>query len=204
MEPTCGTTHFGRLLDRIRAGEPTARDQLINDAYGRVHDLAHFILRGEFPDARRGIETDDIAIETLERFTVRLREGLLRVPDNPAELFGYAATIIRNLVIDEVKRRAGPKFRTQFPDGELHPDHEDDRSGGLSNGVLDRLAMQEAVAQLSEDERKLVNLRYVWGLSDDEIAAELACDPSTVRRRLRRILERLRDELEPPDRNGKA
>jgi RNA polymerase sigma factor (sigma-70 family) len=202
MEPTSGTTHFGRLLERIRAGDPTAKDQLINDAYRRVHDLAHFILNGQFRDARRGIETDDVVSETFAKFTVRLHEGLARVPDNPAEMFGYAAKIIRHVVLDEVRKRAGPQFRTQFPAGEVPPDQRDGRADGLSNGVLERLAMQEAVARRSDDERKLIDLKFVWGLNDDEMAAELGCDPSTVRRRMRKLLKRLRDELEPPERDG--
>jgi RNA polymerase sigma-70 factor, ECF subfamily len=204
MESTHGTTHFGRILERIRSGDPTANEQLINDAYRRVHDLAHFILRGEFSEARRGIETDDVVIETLERFRVRLRDGLMRVPDNPAEMFGYAATIIRRLVIDEVRRRAGPRFRTQFPDGELPQDQQDVSSNGRNDAVLERLAMQEAVARLSDDERKLIDLKFVWSMNDDEIAAEVKCDPSTVRRRMRGLLKKLRDELEPPERDGNA
>ena len=48
--------------------------------------------------------------ESLEKFTQKLREGLMRVPENPAEMFGFAAQIIRNVVLDHVKKREGTKF----------------------------------------------------------------------------------------------
>jgi RNA polymerase sigma factor (sigma-70 family) len=204
MDSGPGTTHFGRLLDRIRAGDPTAKDQLINDAYQRVHALAHFMLRGEFPTAGRAIETDDVVSESLEKFTLKLREGLSRVPDSPAELFGYVATIIRNVVKDEVRRRLGRQFRTQFPPAEVPADEHDRKGEAERAAILERLALQEAVGRLPDDERRLIDMRYVWGMSDDEIGIEQGCDPSTARRRIRRILPTLRRMIEPADAAGEA
>jgi hypothetical protein len=45
------TSQFVKLLDRIRAGDESAKDELVNTSYRRVHALTHFILRGEFPNA---------------------------------------------------------------------------------------------------------------------------------------------------------
>jgi RNA polymerase sigma factor (sigma-70 family) len=199
MESTRGTTHFGRLLDRIRGGDPTAKDQLINDAYRRVHELAHFILRGQFPAMGRGLETDEVVSESLEKFTLKLREGLKRVPDNAAEMFAYVASIIRHVVLDQVRKRAGREFQTQFPSTEVPPDQQDLKGKTLGEDVLERLSVQEAVAKLPEHERRLIDLKFVWGMSDEELAAEDGCDPSTVRRRIRNILRKLRTTLEPPD-----
>ncbi len=59
MEPVSQTSHFARLLDRIRAGDATAKEQLINDAYGRVYARANYIiLKGRFraAGARSGNE----------------------------------------------------------------------------------------------------------------------------------------------------
>ncbi len=203
MESSHGTTHLGRLLDRIRAGDPGAKDQLINDAYRRVHELAHFILRGRFPESGRGIETDDVVSVSLEKFTVALRDGLMRVPDNAAEMFGYVATIIRREVITEVKKRAGRQFKTQFPSAEVPPDLHVLNGKAPPVDMLDRLWMQEAVAQLPDHERRPIDLRFIWGMSDGEIGVEEKCDPRTVRERRRRILAKLRSMLEPADQNEK-
>jgi RNA polymerase sigma factor (sigma-70 family) len=199
MDSHDGKTHFGRLLDRIRAGDPAARDQLIADAYERVHELAHLILKGRPPETRRGVETDDVVIESLEKFRRKLCEGLGHVPDNSSELFAYVAQIVRRVVIDHVRKRAGREFQTQFPAAELAPDHPDHRAGPLGVDVLERLALHEAVARLPERERRLLDWRYVWGMNDDEIAREEDCNPRTVRRRIRETLMSLRATLDPPN-----
>ena len=137
--------------------------------------------------------------ESLEKFTQKLREGLMRVPENPAEMFGFAAQIIRNVVLDHVKKREGPKFRTQFPSADV-PLAQSDRNGkALSDDVLERLSIQEAVSRLSKEDRSLIDLKYVWGMTDDEIAKVEKCNPRTVRRRLSGILLTLRRTLEPPE-----
>jgi DNA-directed RNA polymerase specialized sigma24 family protein len=197
MAPGHNTTHFSRLLDRIRAGEPSAREQLVNDAYQRVQDLTSYILRGEFPRAGQQIETDEIVSLSLEKFLRRLRKGLPRVPDNPAELFGLVGVIVRRVVICEVRRRDGPQFRTQFPSTELPTNHVPATGKGLSEEVLARLAWQEMVEQLPEDEVKLITWKYLWAWTNEEIAEEIKCNPSTVSKRLRIILLKLRQMLPP-------
>jgi RNA polymerase sigma factor (sigma-70 family) len=196
------TSHFARLLDRIRAGDPAANEQLVNDAYLRVHELTHFILRGRFPAAGRGLETDDVVSVSLENFTRMLRAGLPRVPDNPAELFGLVAQIVRRVAISEVRRRAGPKFRAQFPGAELPADQPLRDARPPQEEVMERLAWQEMVAQLPAAEAKLIDWRFVWQMTNEEIAAELSCDPSTVSKRLRKALLTLRRLMADPNGGG--
>jgi len=202
MEPGPRTSHFARLLDRIRAGDPAAKEQLINDAYERVRALAHYILKGRFPAPVRDLETGDVVSLSLEDFLRRLREGLTRVPDNPAELFGYVDRIIRNVVIDEIRRRSGPKFQTQFPRVEIPSDHQEHRNGSSEKGVLRRLIAEEAIAQLPWDQQMLFDMRYRREMSPEEIAAELGKNATTARRQLRNILRKLQEMLGAPEENG--
>lgn len=58
------------------------------------------------------------------------------------------------------------------------------------------LDLAEAVAHLQPDERRLVGLRFVGGLTSEEIARELGGSASSVRGRLARIVKRLRTELD--------
>jgi RNA polymerase sigma factor (sigma-70 family) len=201
MEPSPRTSHFARLLDRIRAGDPAAKEELINDAYERVRALAHYILKGRFPAPVRDLETADVVSLSLEDFLLRLREGLTRVPDNPAELFGYVDRIIRNVVIDEIRRRNGPKFQTQFPKVEIPSDQQGLTNDSSPVGVLQRLMAQEAIAQLPWNEQMLIDMRYRREMSPEEIASDLGWDPTTVRRHLRRILRKLQGMLGTPEEN---
>jgi RNA polymerase sigma factor (sigma-70 family) len=195
MEPTPHTSHFARLLDRIRAGDPTAKEQLINDAYGRVHGRAHYILKGRYPVPVRGLDTGEVVSLSLESFLLRLREGLPRVPDNPAELFGYVDRIIRHVVIEELRRRNGLKFQTQFPMVEVPSDQPALKNRSSPEDVLQRLIAKEAIAQLPWNEHMLIDMRYGREMTLEEIAAELGWDPTTARRHLRKILRKLRGML---------
>jgi RNA polymerase sigma factor (sigma-70 family) len=57
------------------------------------------------------------------------------------------------------------------------------------------LDLARAVGLLDPDDRRLVALRYVAGLSSQEIARELGGTASSVRGRLARAVTRLRSEL---------
>ena len=59
---------------------------------------------------------------------------------------------------------------------------------------LDRLV--EAVEQLSLDQRSVVILRYIEGLSIEETAAALGCTSAAVKSRAHRGLASLRSHLE--------
>jgi RNA polymerase sigma factor (sigma-70 family) len=60
---------------------------------------------------------------------------------------------------------------------------------------LDRVA--EAVEQLSFEQRSVVVLRYVEGLSIEETASALRCSPAAVKSRAHRGLASLRSLLDP-------
>ena len=60
-------------------------------------------------------------------------------------------------------------------------------------GVVD---LGRALRGLSPDDRRLLALRFVAGLSSDEIAGHLGLSASGVRSRLARLIDRLRAELD--------
>lgn len=71
----------------------------------------------------------------------------------------------------------------------MQPDH-----------LIERLQAQQMlvskVATLADPERSVLLLRYFEGLSSTEIAEQLAMPASTVRWRLRRAIEQLRNEID--------
>jgi RNA polymerase sigma factor (sigma-70 family) len=197
-----GTTHFALLLDRIRRGDPESKDDLVRDAYWRVHRRSHHILRGSFPNAAY-LETDDVVSVSLEHFRRTLREGIDERFADPAGLFAYVDVIIRRAVIDEIRRRNGRRYRTQFPAAGLPDDLGGDGHQAASNGFLVRLTFEEMIEDLPEDEQLLINFRFIRELNDREIAELIGKDRSTVSRSIRRILLKLRagiGEIDATDR----
>ena len=69
--------------------------------------------------------------------------------------------------------------------------------GGIdpASDVVD-LDVRDAMARLDPDDRALLALRYVAGFDSNELAKALGMKSGTVRQRLRRLLERLREELD--------
>ena len=55
-----------------------------------------------------------------------------------------------------------------------------------------------AVAALPENDRQAIACRYLLDLSEEETAAALGCPRGTVKSRLSRALERLRERIEVP------
>ena len=64
---THSTTRIQLRLDRLRAGDASARDELLTMACERLRRLARKMLRG-YPGVRRWEQTDDV----LQNATLRL------------------------------------------------------------------------------------------------------------------------------------
>lgn len=71
------------------------------------------------------------------------------------------------------------------------PESPPDPAGGI-----DRVDLEDALAQLDPRDRAIIALRYVEDLESDEIGERLHLSASGVRSRLARSLHRLRKELE--------
>src|SRR5947209_10047933 len=99
------TTEAGDLLDRLRAGDGSARDGLITLAQGRFVALARVMLR-RYPHVRRWEQTDDL----LQAALMRLHRSLAEVrPEGVAHFDNLAATQIRRELIDLARSYHGPE-----------------------------------------------------------------------------------------------
>jgi RNA polymerase sigma factor (sigma-70 family) len=197
------TTQLLGLLDRTRSGDPLAVNELVEVAYVRARRLAHRVLRDRFPNAGPGIETEDVLQVSLERFARKLREaldgapaGLQKVPVNPAQMFAFLDRIIERVILGELRSHNGRKRRVQFPGKPLPVDLPDPREELRPEDIWALLFLKKVLDRLPEEERSLINLKYFWELSNSEIAEVVNCDPSTVSKRIYRILPKLRRMLE--------
>jgi RNA polymerase sigma factor (sigma-70 family) len=60
---------------------------------------------------------------------------------------------------------------------------------------LSGLDLRRAIARLDPDDRSLLAMRYVAGFDSNELAAATGKKPAAIRQRLKRLLERLREDL---------
>lgn len=105
--------------------------------------------------------------------------------DRRASLTTWILTIARSRAIDELRRRRPePVDPSELPDDVVEPSPQD--------AAVERWRMAHLLAQLPEEERHLLQLRFYAGLSQTEIETQTGIALGTVKTRMVRGLERLR------------
>ena len=207
--PPANTTEIGRLIDRIQAGQPTAREELLERSYQRFLLIARRLLdSSEFRNLRgRGVESAEVVNRTfLERIFKTNKSGLdlldrQRFAD-PKEFIGAVANHIcfclKDIIVAEqaagrLKAKAEQKMRRENPEGAR------DRT------VLDAFVERENLAnlilamdELDEQDRQVINLRYIGEMSREDVAATLGVSTKYVTRHARQGLEELGKRLGKP------
>ena len=109
----------------------------------------------------------------------------------PAARSSYLRTVMAHLLAHE---RARARWRRESVQDVLPaPGPHEDEHGK----VLDRLAIQDALASLPARQREAIHLRYWRGLGTDEVARILSIPSGTVRSDLSRAMAGLRMLLLP-------
>jgi len=161
-----------QLLHRWTGGDQRALNDLLPVVYDEMRRLARSYLNRE----RAG--------HTLQS-TALVHEAYLKLVDqnvswqNRAHFFGIAAQVMRRILVDHARARNAAKrgdgLRITFDERMAISDARD----------LDVLALDRALhdlAQLDEQQGRIVELRFFAGLSIEETAEVLTISPATVKR----------------------
>jgi RNA polymerase sigma factor (sigma-70 family) len=172
------------LVERARRGDLRAWETIVRTHQGIAFRTA-YLLSGSAADAEEAAQDAFVkAYRALGRFRrgAPLRPWLLRIVANEARNRRRSAARREGLAL-----RAAAEHRP----GDAVPSPE--------AALLSRESQQAllaAVERLSDGHRDAVVCRYLLELSEEETAAALHIRRGTVKSRLARALERLREELE--------
>ncbi|MEO1511073.1 MAG: RNA polymerase sigma factor [Planctomycetota bacterium] len=133
--------------------------------------------------AMRHVRDPDAAREIAQETWLAILAGLPRLAD-PARFRAWAYAILRNKTADSIRRRR--RRPESLPEIAVGPP-EDDGSAEV----------RAALARLDADDRELIILRHVEGLSLAELAIVFDRKSKTITSRLHSARGRLRAELEP-------
>jgi len=160
---------------------PRDADSLAADVTERyLSQLRVFALRR----LREVAAAEDAAQETLRRVLVALREGrVLDLQALPAYVFETARHVCAHHVRRE--RRSERVHATSHEIRSSSTSHEDPLTALISSERAREL--RAVLAQLAPQDRELLRLTYVEGLSAELIAARLALTPGNVRVRRHRL-----------------
>jgi RNA polymerase sigma factor (sigma-70 family) len=174
-------------LDRLQAGDDSARAALLECAADRLVRLAHKMLKG-FPRVRRWEQTDDV----LQNAIVRLHRALeSTAPQSVRSFFNLAAVQIRRELIDLARHYHGPKgmgahHETQAPEAGSH-EPTPPAAVAADTDDPDRLdawtEFHRQVERLLDEEREVFDLLWYQGLTQGEAADVLGVSEKTVNRR---------------------
>jgi RNA polymerase sigma factor (sigma-70 family) len=198
------TAQIQTWLDRMQAGDPAARDELLGYTCDRLRLLARKMLKG-FGRVKRWEETDDVCQNAMLRLWTALEQVR---PRSVQDFFGLAALQIRRELIDLARQYYGPQGA-----GAHHASHDpEDNSASTPAEACEpsdttyepsRLAVwsefHRQVDALPAEEREVFDLVWYQGLTQPRAATLLGVSEPTLKRRWwsarRRLHQALKGEL---------
>jgi len=172
------------LVERARGGDGTAYATLVRDHEETAFRIA-YVICGNAADAEEAAQEAFVkAYRALGRFRSGepLRPWLLAIVANEARNRRRSAGRRAALVL-----RAAGEGR---PSGEAAPSPE----AALLAGER-RATLLAALGRMADRDRTVIACRYLLELTEAETAATLGVRPGTVKSRLSRALDRLRQEV---------
>jgi len=179
-------SRLSSLIEAAETGDSSDTEALFTALYSELHRLAKRQLAGN----------GDVSLSV----TTLLHEAYLdmagrdsQFPDQ-ARFMGYAARVMRTLIIDHARNRQaqkrGGKFEITTLENAVAADLADDVELTRVSGALDKLAKVDA--ELAE----VVDLKFFCGFSFAEIAAMRKLSERTVQRKWEKARIYLHRELQ--------
>ena len=169
------------ILQRIAAGDPHAVDECLDQYGGLIWSLA-----------RRLSPVYDDAEDAVQEIQLEIWRCASRFDPQVASETAFIATIAKRRLIDRQRRRSRVLDTAPI----------EDESAIASRAVVDTVELQEeaervraVMGRLRHDERRVLEMSLVKGLTHSEISAATSLPLGTVKTHARRGLNRLREML---------
>lgn len=179
------------LIQAAQEGKREAFDVLVEVHY-----------RGVYNTAYRMLGASSAASDATQAVFVRVWEALSSFRGD-ATFRTWLYRITMNVCLDEIRRRKKEPLSLTEDDDEGEPagerdmpDHSDEPARTTEQRELQRL-VQDAIVRLPEDFRTVIVLYDLRGLSYQEISETLEIPLGTVKSRLNRARQALREEIAP-------
>ncbi len=159
------------LVERAKGGDREAFGELYRSYHASLFRLARLHI---------GAAAEDVVAETF----LRAWAGLARYRDTGAPFIAWLYGIARHVLADEFARGSRVEPRAELPERVVEV------------AMDDRLTLAQALEQLPEEQRQVLELKFLVGLTNPEVAAALGKTTGAVNAKQWRALETLRRMLE--------
>lgn len=174
-----------KLIDAAIAGDSGAFERLIEPLEGRIYAVA-LRMCGNREDAQ----------DCMQESMIRIYRALSSFKGQ-SSFSTWVYRVTMNTCLDELRRRKARRSTSldTLLDSGWSPTDETDTPERHAIQSEQRRTLERAIAELPEDMRAAVVLRDIQGLAYDEIASTLNVNVGTVKSRISRGRERLREKL---------
>lgn len=195
--------HSKRLVDHAAAGDPTALDQLFARCLPRLRRLIAL----KAGTALRHADLDDLVQEAYLEATKQFPDYTYQGPDS---FFRWLATVAVHRLAN-LQRMAVAQKRDRRMERPLQRDGSTLATGGaqpvdrgpgprsVTVGAETQARLDAALATLSADDREVITLARVEGLSIQEIAQRMARSKNAIALLLSRALRKLKAAMGDDD-----
>jgi RNA polymerase sigma factor (TIGR02999 family) len=171
---TAGQHEITKLLKDWSNGDRAALDRLMPLVYDELHRLAHQYMKRERPG--HALQTSALINEAY----LRLIDQRNPVWENRSHFFGIASRLMRQILVDEARKRNVAKRGGRTVQVSLM-----EASTTAQEQAANVIALDDALknlAALDSRQSEIVELRFFGGLSIEETAEVLKVSPGTVMR----------------------
>jgi RNA polymerase sigma factor (sigma-70 family) len=189
-----------RCIDRMNAGDPDARDGLLNCACARLRAVVEKRMK-DFARLARREPPEDVAQDAALKLWIALKDIS---PSTAGEFWLMAGEEVRRVLLDLTRHHFGPRHRAVYTEiprpSSAAPAERRDPDFDAAN--LDRwTALHAQIADLPEDERNVAMLVWYSGLTVIAAGRALGISRNTAQRRWKAARTLLSDALkgERPD-----
>lgn len=153
-------------------------------AFGYLYD--HYS-KALFAIIYQVVPQQELAEDVLQEVFVKIWQNVQMYDSSKGRLYTWMLNIARNSAIDRTRSK---DFNRQAKTTELTDNVYEGKDGVHSR--IDDIGLKKTMERLPEDNRRLLELSYFQGYTQDEIAKMLGIPLGTVKTRIRSTLLQLR------------
>jgi RNA polymerase sigma-70 factor, ECF subfamily len=159
------------LVEDAQRGSKDAFGHLYRRYYRRVYGLARFYL---------GQGAEDAVAETF----IRAWSALPRYKPTGAPFVAWLYGIARHVVADELRAKQRTEARDKLPESTVTPEHDE------------RLTLAASIAKLPKQQRQVIEMKYLLGMTNPEVASALGKSIGAVNAQQWRALQALKEMMD--------
>ena len=167
-----GREHERALVRRAQDGD--------RDAFGEIY-RTHLPAVARLVRFRLGHEDEDSVSEVF----LRAWRGLSSYRDTGVPFAAWLYGIARHVAIDALRRQGRDEPRDELPD-----------RAAEELMTAEMLTLRGAIDELPTEQRQVIELKYLVGMTNEEVAAAMATTPGAINARRWRALKALAEILE--------